>query len=245
MTLRALITGIGGFALYRQAEVPFSGGSDHYVLSDPSVGVPTPMLIEWPDRFYHTSADTPEHIDPDSLARTAALAAAYAYWLATPGEQEVSSLGFQMVARFKERLVAAATNLVAGDTNAVRDVFVRDMATGVTIRVSVTTAGAQATGGDSGWPVITPDGRYVTFGSEATNLVSGDTNGATDIFTRLVDLQAVGVEISPKKMGSDQSWQAWITDPSGVRIEFLERSRQRGQLHARQGSRSRVPVVQR
>ena len=81
-------------------------------------------------------------------------------------------------------LASAATNLVAGDTNAVRDVFVRDMATGVTIRVSVTTAGAQATGGDSGWPVITPDGRYVTFGSEATNLVSGDTNGATDIFVR-------------------------------------------------------------
>ncbi len=101
-------TGIGGYPLYRQAEVPFSGGSDHYILSDPTVGVPTPMLIQWPDRFYHTSADTPERTDPRSLARAAALAAAYAYWLAGAGEQEVSSLGFQMVARFKTRLVEAA-----------------------------------------------------------------------------------------------------------------------------------------
>jgi hypothetical protein len=106
-------TGIGGFPLYRQAEVPFSGGSDHYILSDPSVAVPAPMLIQWPDRFYHTSADTPERTDPDSLARTAALAAAYAYWLATAGEQEVGGLGFQMVARFKERIVAAAREAAA------------------------------------------------------------------------------------------------------------------------------------
>ncbi|MDO8847130.1 MAG: hypothetical protein Q7W51_01930 [Coriobacteriia bacterium] len=82
-------------------------------------------------------------------------------------------------------LASAATNLVAGDTNSLRDVFVRDTATGITIRVSVTTAGAQVSGGHSGWPVITPDGRYVAFGSEATNLVSGDTNGATDVFVRM------------------------------------------------------------
>ncbi|MFN2289657.1 MAG: DUF4910 domain-containing protein, partial [Anaerolineae bacterium] len=68
-------TGIGGYPLYRQAEVPFSGGSDHYILSDPSIGVPTPMLIQWPDRFYHTSADTPDRTDPRSLARAGSLAA--------------------------------------------------------------------------------------------------------------------------------------------------------------------------
>jgi len=106
-------TGVGSFPLYRQAEVPFSGGSDHYILSDPSVAVPTPMLIQWPDRFYHTSADTPERTDPNSLARTAALAAAYAYWLASAGEQQVSSLAFQMVARFKARIVEAAREAVA------------------------------------------------------------------------------------------------------------------------------------
>jgi hypothetical protein len=101
-------TGLGAYPLYRQAEVPFSGGSDHYILSDPSVGVPTPMLIQWPDRFYHTSADSPDRTDPASLARAGSLAAMYAYWLATAGPQEATWLGFEMVARFKAKAVETA-----------------------------------------------------------------------------------------------------------------------------------------
>ena len=101
-------TGQGGYPLYRCAEAPFSGGSDHAVLSDPSVGVPTPMLIQWPDRFYHTSADTPDRTDPNSLRRTAVLAAAYAYWLAAAGDAEAAWLGLEMTARFKVRLAQTA-----------------------------------------------------------------------------------------------------------------------------------------
>ncbi len=100
--------GVGTYPLYRHAEVPFSGGSDHYILSDPSVGVPTPMLIQWPDRFYHTAADTPDRTDPRSLARAGSLAAAYAYWLATAGAEEATWLGYEMMAQFKARLVEAA-----------------------------------------------------------------------------------------------------------------------------------------
>jgi hypothetical protein len=110
-------TGAGAYPLYRKTEVPFSGGSDHYILSDPTVRVPTPMLIQWPDRFYHTSADTPDRTDPHSLARAGSLAATYAYWLASAGLEEVSWLGYEMVARFKSRLVetaqAAATGALA------------------------------------------------------------------------------------------------------------------------------------
>lgn len=101
-------TGMGGYPLYRQAEVPFSGGSDHFILSDPTVGVPTPMLIQWPDRFYHTSADTPDRTDPHSLARAGTLAASYAYWLATAGAEQITWLGYEMVARFKARVVEVA-----------------------------------------------------------------------------------------------------------------------------------------
>lgn len=101
-------TGSAEYLLYRQAEVAFSGGSDHYVLSDPSVGIPTPILIQWPDRFYHTSADTPDRTDPQSLARSGSLAAAYAYWLATAGLEEATWLGYEMMARFKTRLVQVA-----------------------------------------------------------------------------------------------------------------------------------------
>jgi aminopeptidase YwaD len=107
-------TGIDAYPLYRQAELPFSGGSDHLMLSDPTVGAPTPMLIQWPDRFYHTAADTPDRTDPNSLARAGALAAAYAYWLAAAGPAEATWLGHEMIARFKARVVQAAQRSVTG-----------------------------------------------------------------------------------------------------------------------------------
>src|SRR5438552_9337139 len=67
-----------------------------------------------------------------------------------------------------------ASNLVAGDTNAARDIFVRDMVAGTTVRVSVDSNGVQGNA-DSCFPSITPDGRFVTFCSDASNLVANDT----------------------------------------------------------------------
>jgi len=97
--------GVGGYATFRHAAVPFSGGSDHYILSDPTVGVPTPMIIEWPDRFYHTSADTPEKTDPRTLTRNGVLAATYAWFIANAGSAEVAWLGREMVTRAKARVL--------------------------------------------------------------------------------------------------------------------------------------------
>lgn len=84
--------------------------------------------------------------------------------------------------------VSADPNLVAGDTNGVADVFLRDTCRGAgaqctpgTTRVSVTNTGGQANGA-SGEPVFT--GRYVAFSSLADNLVPGDTNGLQDVFIR-------------------------------------------------------------
>ena len=74
-----------------------------------------------------------------------------------------------------------ASNLVAGDNNGSRDVFVHDRQTGTTTRVSVGTGGTQGNG-DSVEADVSPDGRYVAFRSDATNLVIGDTNNAEDIF---------------------------------------------------------------
>jgi len=74
-----------------------------------------------------------------------------------------------------------ATNLVTGDTNGVIDVFVHDRVTGVTERVSVDSAGNQSNG-ESTWPALSADGRYVAFMSYASNLVAGDTNGTSDVF---------------------------------------------------------------
>jgi hypothetical protein len=76
-----------------------------------------------------------------------------------------------------------ATNLVAGDTNDVIDVFVRDRDTGTTERVSIATAGTQAND-ESYSPAISSSGRFVAFRSDATNLVANDTNNNSDIFVR-------------------------------------------------------------
>ena len=73
--------------------------------------------------------------------------------------------------------------LVPGDTNGALDVFVRDRQTRTTTRVSISTSGSQGNGGSND-AFISADGRYVAFCSEATNLVSGDSNGMTDIFVR-------------------------------------------------------------
>ena len=74
-----------------------------------------------------------------------------------------------------------ATNLVSHDTNAARDVFVRDRAAGTTTRVSVVTGGGQLDGASYS-PAISADGRFVAFASAASNAVSGDTNGIADVF---------------------------------------------------------------
>ena len=76
-----------------------------------------------------------------------------------------------------------ASNLVSGDTNSARDVFIHDRQAGETTRVSVDSAGAQANG-DSFEPAVSADGRFVAFSSAATNLVAGDTNDANDVFVR-------------------------------------------------------------
>jgi Tol biopolymer transport system component len=72
--------------------------------------------------------------------------------------------------------VSSATNLVAGDTNGVDDVFVTDIRTGSVERVS------GGNGPAFGSPAISADGRYVAFRSEASTLVPGDTNGVADVF---------------------------------------------------------------
>ena len=76
-----------------------------------------------------------------------------------------------------------ATNLVFGDTNDVGDVFVHDLDTRATERISVSTDGEQANGASVGG-VTDRSGDLVGFLSDATNLVPGDTNGTRDAFLR-------------------------------------------------------------
>jgi aminopeptidase YwaD len=90
--------------LYRHGSGPFSNGSDHYILGDPSVGIATPLIIEWPDRFYHTTADTIEKVSPATLQRNMRLAAAYVWAVASAGPREAAWLAREQSARFSARL---------------------------------------------------------------------------------------------------------------------------------------------
>jgi len=80
--------------------------------------------------------------------------------------------------------ISEASNLVAGDTNERPDVFVRDRISRTTTRATVATDGTQANGDSFGPAAISADGRYVAFGSNASNLVAGDTNERPDVFVR-------------------------------------------------------------
>lgn len=76
-----------------------------------------------------------------------------------------------------------SSGFVPGDTNGAVDVFVVDRVGDTYERVSVATGGTEGNGWSES-PKISGDGRYVAFTSQASNLVAGDTNGASDVFVR-------------------------------------------------------------
>ena len=89
---------------------------------------------------------------------------------------------------------SAASNLIAGDTNGLSDVYrVRFTSSSpLTLaidaasmtRLSVTNEGAEATGGESFFPTLSSDGQSVCFETGATNLIAGDLNVAVDAYVR-------------------------------------------------------------
>jgi len=74
-----------------------------------------------------------------------------------------------------------ASNLVPGDTNGFEDVFRKDLWTGEIVRVSVDSMGGESNGRNF-YPSIGADGRYVSFDSNASDLIPGDTNADWDVF---------------------------------------------------------------
>jgi Tol biopolymer transport system component len=85
-----------------------------------------------------------------------------------------------------QRVIFASnsTNLVPNDTNASPDIFLRDIQAGKTIRISVDKDGLQANSASYN-PVFAANSPIAVFSSYASNLVSGDTNGDSDIFMRI------------------------------------------------------------
>jgi Tol biopolymer transport system component len=77
--------------------------------------------------------------------------------------------------------MSSASNLVSSDGNNFEDIFLHRVTTGVTTRISASTSGG-APNNYSGEPRITGNGNFVTYYSTASNLVSTDSNGRSDIF---------------------------------------------------------------
>jgi len=135
-----------------------------------------------------------------------------------------------------------SSNLVDGDTNSYLDVFVHDRQSGQTIRVSVASDGTQGND-ESLYPSISADGRYVAFTSFASNLVSGDTNGAQDVFihdrqtgqTTLVSVDSngtqgnVSIEPSISADGRYVAFSSNFSTPGASALDIFVHDRQSGQ----------------
>lgn len=112
-----------------------------------------------------------------------------------------------------------ATNLVAGDTNGRRDIFLRDRLLGVTIRVSTVDGGEPD--GDSDNPVISADGSTVAYRSAATNLVVGDTNGVDDVFVYDLEQEATfRVSVSSEGQQADAASAVPSLSRNGRLVSF-------------------------
>jgi hypothetical protein len=70
----------------------FDMGSDHEIYSSSSWGIPAIYLHDWPDRYIHTTWDTPDKIDPTKLLRAAFIGAASGYFLASMSASDRGAL---------------------------------------------------------------------------------------------------------------------------------------------------------
>ena len=117
-----------------------------------------------------------------------------------------------------------ASDLVATDTNGNQDVFVRNLQTGTTTLVSVNRAGTDSGNNGSFDPVISADGRFVAFFSEASDLVATDTNGSLDVFVRNLQ-KGTTTLVSVNRAGTDSingsSFGSFALSADGRFVAFL------------------------
>jgi Tol biopolymer transport system component len=112
---------------------------------------------------------------------------------------------------------ADSTNLVPGDGNGLRDVFVRDTGARTTERVSVSSSGAESVTGESMAASISADGRFVVFSSSATDLVPGAPPAGTYRHDRTT---GVTTAVAENASGQPVASGAGSISPSGRYVAF-------------------------
>jgi Tol biopolymer transport system component len=85
-----------------------------------------------------------------------------------------------------------ATNLAPGATSGGDEVYVKNLATGALTLASAAADGAVADG-DSFQPIISADGNYVIFSSDATNLSPAATDGGIQVYVKNLNTGAIGL----------------------------------------------------
>lgn len=117
---------------------------------------------------------------------------------------------------------SGSPNVVPDDTNGLDDIFVRDLVTSTTVRISVDSAGNQANNGSSNSPTFNADGTKIAFSSAAKNLVADDTNNVRDVFVR--DLSAgttVRASVSSSGVQANLESNAVSISADGTKVSFM------------------------
>jgi aminopeptidase-like protein len=91
---------------------PFSGGSDHWMLNDGSIGVPA-LMFGHPDPYHHTIQDVPDNIDPTEMKRVMFITLSSALYIANAESQQAVELGALVAANSMRDLGTAAAQVIA------------------------------------------------------------------------------------------------------------------------------------
>lgn len=116
--------------------------------------------------------------------------------------------------------VSEASNLVANDTNNVSDIFIRDLSSNTTERISLGLTGEQANGASHS-ARLDAGGQWVVFVSEADNLIADDTNAVADVFRRDVTLGLTErISLDPWGHESSTPSRSPTLDDAATRIAY-------------------------
>ncbi|MCP5523131.1 MAG: PD40 domain-containing protein [Verrucomicrobiales bacterium] len=121
--------------------------------------------------------------------------------------------------------LSSAPNFVPGDVNSAQDIFLRDLEAGETTLVSVNAVGTGTGNAPSSSPSMTADGRLVVFESVASDLVTNDTNGFSDVFLRDVTAGTTRRLSEPSEhpaVATKRSGPSWdpVLSPDGHWVAF-------------------------
>ncbi|MDE0527350.1 MAG: M28 family peptidase [Truepera sp.] len=94
-------------SLVQFVQAPYTPWSDNHTLA--AYGIPSPLIMSWPDRYFHTQLLTADKTDPQVFRRAGVTSALAAYEIADAGSEEALRIGRTVAARSRFRLEQLAT----------------------------------------------------------------------------------------------------------------------------------------